>query len=149
LNPELQLEALRPVAGRTRPEEARTPMVFALLAVAIALSVSGELMLKMGMNRYASTFGALDLSPATLIPTLIRVFTQPLVFLGFVFVFSASIFWLAVLSRVHLSFAYPILALGYVLTALCSWYLFNEAISPTRWAGIIVICVGVVLVSRS
>jgi multidrug transporter EmrE-like cation transporter len=54
-----------------------------------------------------------------------------------------------VLSRVHLSFAYPILALGYVLTALCSWYLFNEAISPTRWAGIIVICVGVVLVSRS
>ena len=48
-------------------------MVFALLAVAIALSVSGELMLKLGMNRYAATFGALDLSPATLIPTLFRV----------------------------------------------------------------------------
>lgn len=143
------MEALRPVAGRTRPKEARNPMVVALLAVAIALSVSGELMLKMGMNRYAASFGALDLSPATLIPTLFRVFTQPLVFLGFVFVFSASIFWLAVLSRVNLSFAYPILALGYVLTALFSRLLFNEAISPTRWAGIIVICVGVVLVSRS
>src|SRR5690348_8079562 len=97
-NPQHRQEALRPVAGRTRPEEARISMVFALLAVAIALSVSGELMLKMGMNRYASTFGALDLSPATLVPTLFRVFTQPLVFLGFVFVFSASIFWLAVLS---------------------------------------------------
>ncbi|MFN8516645.1 MAG: hypothetical protein U0841_29515 [Chloroflexia bacterium] len=109
-------------------------MVYALLAVAIALSVSGELMLKMGMNRYAANFGALDLSLSTLVPTLIRVFTQPLVFLGFVLVFSASIFWLAVLSRVHLSFAYPILALGYVLTALCSYFLFQEAISPTRWA---------------
>lgn len=124
-------------------------MVFALLAIAIALSVSGELMLKLGMNRYAAAFGALDLSPATLLPTLFRVFTQPLIFLGFVLVFGASIFWLAVLSRVNLSFAYPMLALGYVLTALFSRLLFNEAISPTRWAGIVVICVGVVLVSRS
>ena len=124
-------------------------MVFALLAVAIVLSVTGELMLKVGMNRYAAAFGALDLSPATLLPTLFRVFTQPFVFFGFVCVFSASIFWLAVLSRVNLSFAYPILALGYVLTALFSRFVFNEAISPTRWAGIIVICVGVVLVSRS
>ena len=124
-------------------------MVYALLAIAITLSVSGELMLKMGMNRYAAAFGVLDLSPATLLPTLLRVFTQPLVFLGFVFVFSASIFWLAVLSRVNLSFAYPILALGYVITALFSRLLFNEAISPTRWAGIVVICIGVVLVSRS
>lgn len=124
-------------------------MVFALLAVAIALSVSGELLLKLGMNRYAAAFGALDLSPATLLPTLLRVFTQPLIALGFIFVFGASIFWLAVLSRVNLSFAYPMLALGYVLTALCSRLLFDELISPTRWAGIVIICIGVVLVSRA
>ena len=124
-------------------------LVYGLLAVAIALAVCGELMLKLGMNRYAAAFGALDLRPATLLPTLVRVFTQPLVFLGFVFVFGGSIFWLAVLSRVHLSFAYPILALGYVLTALFARLLFGEIISPTRWAGIVVICVGVVLVARS
>ncbi|MDP9373459.1 MAG: SMR family transporter, partial [Chloroflexota bacterium] len=94
-------------------------------------------------------FGVLDLSPATLVPTLFRVFTQPLILLGFIFVFGASIFWLAVLSRVDLSFAYPLLALGYVVTALLSRLLFDEAISPARWAGIVVICLGVVLVSRT
>ena len=120
-------------------------MVFVLLAIAIALSVTGELMLKLGMNR----FGTLDLGVATLLPTLLRVFTQPLVFFGFVFVFGASIFWLAVISRVHLSYAYPMLASGYVITALASRFLFDEAISPTRWAGILIICLGVVLVSRS
>lgn len=120
-------------------------MVIALLLAGICLSVVGELLLKHGMNR----FGPLDLSPATLLPTLFRVFTQPLIILGFVFVFGASIFWLAVISRVHLSYAYPLLALGYVVTAFLARLLFDEAISPARWAGIVVICLGVVLVSRS
>ncbi len=119
-------------------------MVIALLLVGIGLSVTGELLLKHGMNR----FGPLDLSLPTLLPTLFRVFTQPTVFLGFVLIFSASIFWLAVISRVNLSYAYPLLALGYVVTALLSRLLFGEAISPTRWAGIAVICFGVFLVSR-
>ena len=126
-------------------KEARTLMVIALLLAGICLSVVGELLLKHGMNR----FGVLDLSPATLLPTLFRVFTQLPILLGFVFVFSASIFWLAVISRVHLSYAYPLLACGYIVTALLARFLFNETISPARWIGIIVICVGVVLVSRS
>ncbi len=120
-------------------------MVFVLLAIGICLSVTGELLLKYGMNR----FGVLDLNPATLIPTLFRVFTQVPILLGFIFVFGASIFWLAVISRVPLSFAYPMLALGYVVTALMSRILFQETISPTRWAGIAVIGIGVVLISRS
>lgn len=126
-------------------KESRKPMVIALLLAGITLSVTGEFLLKFGMNR----FGVLDLQPGTLLPTLVRVFTQPLIVLGFAFVFSASIFWLAVISRVHLSYAYPLLAFGYVVTALLSRFLLNEAISPTRWAGIAVICVGVALVSRT
>jgi len=129
----------------TPKEEARIPMVIALLVVGICLSVVGELLLKHGMNR----FGTLDLSLPTLIPTLFRVFTQPLILLGFIFVFGASIFWLAVISRVNLSYAYPLLAFGYVVTALLARVIFNEPISLARWAGILVICVGVVLVSRS
>ncbi len=138
-------EALRPVAARAGAKEVRVTTALVFLLVGITLSVIGELLLKHGMNR----FGVLDLSPATLVPTLFRVFTQPLILLGFIFVFGASIFWLAVLSRVDLSFAYPLLALGYVVTALLSRFLFDEAISPTRWAGIAVICLGVVLVSRT
>jgi multidrug transporter EmrE-like cation transporter len=138
-----------------QPEEGRMPVesgrltVLILLLIGIGLSVTGELLLKHGMNRFREQFGVLDLSLATLVPTLVRVFTQPAVLLGFVFVFGASIFWLAVLSRVHLSFAYPLLAFGYVVTALLARLLFNEPISATRWTGIVVICLGVVLVART
>ena len=138
-----------------QPEEDRMPVesgrltVLILLLVGIGLSVTGELLLKQGMNRFREQFGVLDLSLATLVPTLVRVFTQPAVLLGFIFVFGASIFWLAVLSRVHLSFAYPLLAFGYVVTALLARLLLNEPISATRWTGILVICLGVVLVART
>lgn len=136
-----------PALAETIPpkQEAHLPMVIALLMTGVCLSVIGELLLAHGMKR----FGTLDLGLPTLISTLFRVFTQPTIILGFVFVFSASIFWLAVLSRVHLSYAYPLLASGYVVTALLARILFNEPISLARWAGIIIICVGVVLVSRS
>lgn len=136
-----------PALAETSPpeQEARLPMVIVLLMTGVCLSVVGELLLAHGMKR----FGPLDLGLPTLIPTLFRVFTQPTIVLGFVFVFSASIFWLAVLSRVHLSYAYPLLASGYVVTALLARVIFNEPISLARWAGIIIICVGVVLVSRS
>ena len=145
----LEQEALRPSPGRKGPKEGRVFTVLMLLLAGIALSVTGELLLKYGMDQYRERHGVLDLAPATLVPTLFRVFTQLPVLLGFVFVFGASIFWLAVLSRVDLSYAYPMLAFGYVVTALLARVLFGEAISPTRWAGIVVICIGVVLVSRT
>jgi multidrug transporter EmrE-like cation transporter len=138
-------ETLRPSAAKSGVKEGRLEIVIPLLFVGIALSVTGELLLKAGMNR----FGVLDLNLPTLIPTLFRVFTQPLILLGFIAVFGASIFWLAVLSRVELSFAYPMLAFGYVVVAVLSRLLFNDVISPTRWAGIIIICVGVILISRT
>lgn len=141
-----EVETLLPHAeSSASAKESRKPMVIALLLVGITLSVTGEFLLKFGMNR----FGVLDLQPGTLLPTLFRVFTQPLILLGFGFVFSASIFWLAVISRVDLSYAYPLLALGYAVTALLSRVLLSEAITPTRWAGIAVICVGVALISRT
>jgi drug/metabolite transporter (DMT)-like permease len=36
-----------------------------------------------------------------------------------------------------------------VVTALLARFLFNEQISGARWAGIAVICLGVVLVART
>lgn len=57
--------------------------------------------------------------------------------------------WMAVLSKVEVSFAYPFLSIGYVVAAIICWQLFGESLSLTRIAGILVICVGVFLISRS
>jgi drug/metabolite transporter (DMT)-like permease len=57
--------------------------------------------------------------------------------------------WLAVLSWEDLSVALPLQALSYIVVAfLAQWYL-GEQVTPMRWAGISLVCVGVVLITKS
>ena len=114
----------------------------ALLFVAILFSVIGELLLKHGMNR----LGVLELSPALLFPGLVRAFTNPFVFMGFASIFAGSVFWLAVISRVPLSYAYPMLSTSYIMVLLASWLFLGEYITGVRILGVLVIMFGVSLV---
>jgi multidrug transporter EmrE-like cation transporter len=56
--------------------------------------------------------------------------------------------WIMGLSRVPVSVAYPLLSLGYVINAVAAWYLFGEALTPGRIAGIGFIVVGVFAIAR-
>jgi drug/metabolite transporter (DMT)-like permease len=57
--------------------------------------------------------------------------------------------WLAVLSWEDLSVALPMQALNYVLVAILSQYYLHEVVTPMRWAGTILVCVGVLLITKS
>ena len=57
--------------------------------------------------------------------------------------------WMSVLSKVEVSYAYPFLSVWYIVAAVAGYALFNENLSVTRIAGIVVICIGVILISRS
>ncbi len=57
--------------------------------------------------------------------------------------------WMSVLSKVEVSFAYPFLSIGYVIGAIVGYYAFGEDLSITRILGILIICFGVYIISRS
>ena len=118
---------------------------FALLMVAMCLTVTGELLLKTGMNRH----GVLEVSFSTLIPTAGKLLGNPFVVGGFVFVFSGALFWLAVLSRWPLTLAYPLLSISYIIGICASVLILKEKVSPIQVVGVFVIILGVFLVSRS
>ena len=86
-------------------------IVYLLLLIAICLTVSGEVLLKLGMNAVRADVGAFSAS----LPVLLRTFTDWRVVLGFALIFSGVLFWLGVISRADFSFAYPLLALSYVI----------------------------------
>ena len=75
--------------------------------------------------------------------------TVPWVLAGFLCFGISAILWLAVVSRVPLSYAYPMVALSYVLIFGASYVWFGEALGALRVAGAALICFGVVLVARS
>jgi multidrug transporter EmrE-like cation transporter len=64
------------------------------------------------------------------------------------YVISVAV-WLMVLSRVEVSYAYPLLSVGYIVNAVAGYYLFQENLSFVRIAGILIICVGVYFVTKS
>lgn len=116
-----------------------------LLIPAILLSTTGELLFKMGMNHV----GGFEFNVAALRRVLPRVIRTPFIWLGFSGFGLGAVFWLAVLSRVPLSLAYPILALGYFVVVVEAWLFLHERVTWLRFLGVAVIVVGVVIVGLS
>lgn len=116
---------------------------YILLGISILLAICGQLLMKKGMLM----MGRFPVNE--MIIKIIPMFIQPYVFLGLVCFVISSIFWLVVLSRVDLSFAYPMVSIGYIIVAIVAYFLFGENLTLIRWIGILTICLGVYFISRS
>ena len=120
-------------------------VVLILILVDVALNVTGQLSLKYGMSK----IGNFSLSLSTLPPVFIKAATNLHVLLGLGCYGLGFMVWLIVLSKAEVSYAYPLISLGYVFTAILARALLGEAVGATRLAGIVVTCFGVFLIARS
>jgi len=115
--------------------------VLMLISLCIIMGVIGQLAMKKGMN----TVGVVGLKNIFSREVFSIVF-QKYVFAGIVLYFLAALVWLVVLSQAELSFAYPLISIGYIITAILSWVLFKENLTIIRFLGILLICGGVYLI---
>src|SRR5690348_7046847 len=117
-------------------------IVYVLLLIAICLTVTGEVLLKLGMNAVRADVGAFSVS----LPVLLRTFTDWRVVLGFALIFSGALFWLGVISRADFSFAYPLLALSYVIALIPARLVLNEEVTLNRLFGALIVVAGAVVI---
>jgi drug/metabolite transporter (DMT)-like permease len=117
-------------------------LIYLLLLIAICLTVTGEVMLKLGMNAVRTEVGAF----APSLPVLVRTFTEWRVVLGFALIFSGALFWLGVISRADFSFAYPLLALSYVVALIPAWLVLGETVTLNRIVGALVVVAGALII---
>lgn len=117
----------------------------AYILISVVAGGAGQILLKQGMTR----IGEITIAADQILSILWRLATNPYIVGGLALYAGGTIFWLAALSRVDLSFAYPFASLSYIIMLLASWQLFNENISLMRLAGTMVIGFGVFLISRS
>ena len=115
------------------------------ILISVLTSTVGQLLLKVGMN----SMGSITLSSNQFLSTSWKMATNPHVFIGLVIYLAGTIFWLAALSRVDLSYAYPFASLSYVVMLVASWMMFDEKITLSRFLGTVVIGIGVLLISRN
>jgi multidrug transporter EmrE-like cation transporter len=60
----------------------------------------------------------------------------------------AALSWMAAMTKLDLSHAYPFTSLSFVLVALASAWLLNEPLTGPKIAGIALICLGIAVGSQ-
>ncbi|MBN1884622.1 MAG: EamA family transporter [Candidatus Krumholzibacteriota bacterium] len=114
-----------------------------LIVLTVCLNTTGQFLMKAGINR----IGKIDLH--NLVDSFGRVVVSPFVLGGFGTYAISAVLWIIILSRTELGWAFPMVSLSYVITVLVGPVLLNETFSYQRFIGVLVICVGVYLVSRT
>ena len=120
-------------------------IVFSLILLGVLLNAGAQLMLKAGMTQ----IGHFEFSMANMMPIGLKVMGNPPIITGLCMYVMSVVVWLLVLSRVQVSFAYPMLSIGYVVNALAANYFFGEPLTSMRMLGIFIIISGVYLVAQS
>ena len=114
-----------------------------LVLISVVLGAFGQVFMKMGLKENPISL------PQLLSTKLLSIIFQKYVFIGVALYMLAVLIWFVVLSTAELSFAYPLISLAYIITALLAVVFFKENVSLIRWVGILLILGGVFFVTRS
>jgi drug/metabolite transporter (DMT)-like permease len=116
------------------------PYIIAFCAIVVA--TAGQILLKLGISQYQDHHGVVEYS----VKSIFDLSLSPTVMLGLFCYFSSAGLWIATLTRLELSQAYPLLGLSYVLVLLASYFLLGESVSMYRILGTVLIIFGVVII---
>jgi multidrug transporter EmrE-like cation transporter len=120
-------------------------MSYLYVAMTIALTVYGQLVIKWRVvNAGPFPDGVLDK-----IAFLARMFGDLWVLSGLVAAVLASMAWMAALTKLQLSHAYPFMSTSFVLVLIFSGLLFQEPISTPKMLGLALIVAGIVVGSQA
>jgi drug/metabolite transporter (DMT)-like permease len=117
-----------------------------IMLMAVTAGTVGDILLAKGMKEMGD-ISAMNLRG--IMDAAFRALTTPKLIIGTIMLSIFFFLWLAVLSWEDLSVALPMQALNYVLVAFLSQYFLNEVVSPLRWAGTILVCIGVMMITKS
>jgi drug/metabolite transporter (DMT)-like permease len=114
-----------------------------LYIVIVFVGTGGELF----VSRAMKTIGEVtDFRPSAIARVVGRTMTVPAMWMGITLMAVAFFALLAMLSLAKVSFVFPSTALSFAAGALGGKLFLHEKVTPQRWFGVLVICIGVLLV---
>ena len=119
-------------------------MSYVYILLTILLTVYGQIAIKWQVLKA----GSLPEATADKIAFLLQLLLNPWIVSAFAAALLASIFWMAAMTKLQLSHAYPFMSLAFVLILIASGLFFHEAITPLKIAGIVLIVLGIIVGSQ-
>ena len=113
------------------------------IVLVVVSNTIGTLLLGRGMRQMP------DFAPGGLFKYISLFITNPWIVSGIALLMVWMVAQLSMFTWADLSYVLPVTASYYVLTALLSRLFIAERISATRWVGIVIISLGVMLVSET
>ena len=127
-----------------RETRLRIKTLVMVLAMVVCAN-TGDLLLKRGMTN----IGAVEFSGGGLAHAFRLTVTNPVIWLGILFLLGFMICYMTVLSWADYSYVMPAGAFGYALLTFLAVVFLHESVSPRRWVGVVLICIGVLLVGQT
>jgi drug/metabolite transporter (DMT)-like permease len=118
---------------------------FANVAATVILTVYGQVVFKWRIDEA----GAFPTATAERLEYVGRLFLDPWVVSVFASALLASVTWALALTRLELSFAYPFMALSFVLVLISGAVFLSESLTFPKVAGVTLIVLGLVIVGRA
>jgi len=122
-------------------------MITAMMILLVVLAGSaGDVVITKGMKEVGEIS---TVRPGELWALAKQVFSNKC-FLGGLALMTISFFaWIAALSVADLSLVLPATSLSFVITTIGAKLILKERISRMRWAGTVLVCAGIALISLS
>ena len=119
-------------------------MAYVYILVTVFLTVCGQLLIKWRM----SAKGELPGGSFEKIQFLIGNLLDTWIILGFMAAFIAALAWMAALTKMELSHAYPFMSITFPVVVILSGVFFNEPITIYKYIGLGLIVAGVIVTSQ-
>jgi drug/metabolite transporter (DMT)-like permease len=119
-------------------------MTVLMIALVVLGGSAGDVFITKGMKQVGE-IATLDVRE--LLRTAGRTLTNKWFLVGVWFMAVSFFAFLAVLSWADLSLVLPATSVSFVITTVGAKLYLRESISPVRWAGIVLVCAGVALIS--
>jgi multidrug transporter EmrE-like cation transporter len=118
-------------------------MTYLIAFISVLLNAFAQIFLKELMKAY-NTF------PCAALFDLVKFFITNLWFYCGMGCYAVSVgLWLYVLGKLEVSLAYPLLSIGYVVTAVIGFFFLHENVNTIRCLGLALIILGIIVISRS
>jgi multidrug transporter EmrE-like cation transporter len=119
-------------------------MSYFYVACTVLLTVYGQIVIKWQVLQA----GPFPDNPADKAWFLARLLVNPWVLSAFAAALLASVCWMAAMTRLDLSHAYPFMSLAFILVMISSGFFFGEAITPLKVVGIGLVVLGLIVGSQ-
>jgi drug/metabolite transporter (DMT)-like permease len=116
------------------------------IAIIVLCGTGGDVSVSHSMKKIG---GIESFRPAAILKVLFRAFRMGWMWLGIGLMAVSFFSLLALLSWAPVSIVVPATALSYVAAAFGAKYLLHEDVAPVRWAGVVLVCAGVAILSVS